>query len=95
MPLLFWTLLIAFLHGESPEVFILVACGQGFDVDRRRTGREVEVADQIDVAPGDGGGAFEDFDGLQVACCQLLLVYRYRNAATRFPFEVPSCEEQG
>jgi len=53
----------------------LVARRQGFDVDRRRNGREVEVVDQIDVASSDGRGAFENIDGFQVTCCQLLFVY--------------------
>jgi hypothetical protein len=70
-----WAVVVPFGHGESPEIFILVARRQCFDVDRRRTGGEVEVADQIDVAPGEGRGAFEDLDGFQVASCQLLLVY--------------------
>jgi hypothetical protein len=53
----------------------LITRRQGFDVDRHRTGREVEVADQIDVAPGDGRGAFENLDGFQIVCCELLFVY--------------------
>jgi len=60
---------------SGARIFILLARCRGFDVDRRQTGREVEVADQIDIAPGDGRCAFEDFDGFQVACCQLLFVY--------------------
>jgi len=68
-------IIVPFGHGATPEIFILVARRQGFDIDRRRTGCEVEVADQIDVAPGDGRCTFENFDGFQVACCQLLLVY--------------------
>jgi hypothetical protein len=71
---LFWTVIVSFGYGTAPEVFILIARRQGFDVDRRRTGREVEVADQIDIAPGDGRCAFENLDGFQVVCGQLLLV---------------------
>jgi hypothetical protein len=59
--------IVSFAHGATPEVFLLIARRQCFDVDRRRTGREVEVADQIDVAPGDGRGAFEELDGFLVA----------------------------
>jgi hypothetical protein len=71
------TLFIAFLHGAAPEVFILIARRRGFDVDRCRTGSEVEVANQIDIAPSDGRGAFENLDGFQIACCQFLLICGY------------------
>lgn len=37
-------------------------------------GCEVEVADQVDIAPGDGRGALEHFDGFQVSGCHFLLV---------------------
>ena len=46
-----------------PKVLVLVARCQGFDVDRCRAGREVEVSDEVDVAPGDGRDALEDLDG--------------------------------
>jgi hypothetical protein len=71
----FWAVIVTFGHGATPEVFILITLCQGFDVDRRRTGREIEVADQIDVAPSDGRGAVENIDGFQIACCQFLLIY--------------------
>jgi hypothetical protein len=71
----FWAVIVAFGHGATPEVFILITRCQGFDVDRRQTGREVEATDQIDVAPSDGRAAVESIDGFQIACCQFLLLY--------------------
>jgi hypothetical protein len=66
----------SFGHGARPEVFFLIARRQCFDVGRRRTGREVEVAYQIDVASGDRRRAFEELDGFLVARRQLLVIYR-------------------
>jgi len=53
---------VCFGHGAVPKVLVLVAGCQGFDVDRCRAGREVEVSDEVDVAPGDGRDALEDLD---------------------------------
>lgn len=45
-----------------------------FDVDGLRAGCEVEVADEVDVAPSDGRDAFEDCDSFEIGRCDLLLV---------------------
>lgn len=48
--------------------------GEGFDVDDGRSLCEVEVADQVDVAPGNRRDALEDSDGVEIAGRRLLLV---------------------
>ena len=52
----------------------MVAGSQGFDVYRRRSSREVEVADQVNIAPSDERDALEDIDGFEIGRRQLLLV---------------------
>jgi hypothetical protein len=48
------SVVISFAHGAVPEVLVLIERCQGVEIDLRCTGSEVEVADEINDAPGDG-----------------------------------------